>query len=61
MAESARPIRLTVTFEADDNAALIEAMESFVADFTANGVPANASSMSTGGWRYKSEVNTNGG
>lgn len=53
----AKPVKLTVTFEADDDATLVEAIESFLENVVANkGEQENAASMSTGGWRYKVDV-----
>lgn len=57
MAEGRKPIRLEVVFEADDGDALVEAVSSFLEDLASKkGEATDVSSMSTGGWRYKSEV-----
>lgn len=53
----AKPVKLSVTFEADDDASLVEAIESFLQNVVADsGKQGSASSMSTSGWRYKVDV-----
>lgn len=57
MAEAAeRLIKLTVSFEADNEAGLLEAVESFLEDLRERGKPNSVSSLSTNGWRYQAEV-----
>lgn len=56
MAEAPRPIKLTVTFEAENEAGLLEAVESFMEDLRDRGRPGHVSSLSTKGWRYEAEV-----
>jgi hypothetical protein len=61
MADGRKPIRLEVVFEADDGPSLIEAVTSFLEDLASKeGEATDVSSMSTGGWRYKSEVARDG-
>lgn len=53
----AKPVKLTVTFEADDEATLVKAIESFLENIvTDSTLQGSASSMSTEGWRYSAEI-----
>lgn len=52
MEQERKPVRLLVTFEADDDYELVDAVFAFMEEIVANGIASKADD----GWRYKTET-----